>query len=362
MRSPRPLMQGTTVGHTQPVLQGRMIAYGSPWESNAYCGIMAGRVTPVQNISSEAHMRVLFIFLDGVGLGPADSRTNPFVTARMPHLRQLAGGQRLVAGVAPLHTQLASVVALDACLGVPGMPQSASGQAALLTGINVPAQIGQHYGPWPNQAIVNLLHNGNLFRAVRSAGKEAALIGAYPPSYFAAIQSGRRLYSVIPLAAVAAGLPLLTAEDLHAGRALAADLTGEGWRERLGLSDTPLLTPREAGMRMAALAAKLDFAFFEYWLSDYAGHGQDMAAAVGLLDKLDEMLGGLMAGWERVPDGLIVITSDHGNMEDLSTRGHTTNPVPGLLIGAPETRRRLAESLHGLPDVAPMILRVLSGD
>ncbi len=304
-------------------------------------------------------MRVLFLFLDGVGLGPDDPATNPLARAAMPNLTQLLDGQRLVASAAPLEAARATLVALDACLGVPEMPQSASGQAALLTGLNVPALIGMHYGPWPNQAIVNLLANGNLFRAVRRAGKRAALLNAYPPSYFAAIASGRRLYSAIPQAVVSAGIPLKTTEDLNAGRALSADFTGQGWHERLGLRDTPLLTPTEAGARMAALANALDFAFFEYWPSDYAGHGQDMAEALDLLATLDEMLGGLLAAWDD-KEGLLLITSDHGNLEDLGTRGHTTNPAPALLIGAPTHRRKMAATLRSLPDVAPGIMRLLA--
>lgn len=303
-------------------------------------------------------MRVLFLFLDGVGLGPDDPTTNPLAQAVMPHLTGLLAGRRLVAGITPLETERATVVALDASLGVAGMPQSASGQAALLTGLNVPALIGMHYGPWPNQAIVNLLANGNLFRAIRKAGKEAALLNAYPPSYFAAIASGRRLYSAIPQAVVSAGIPLKTAADLKAGRALSADFTGQGWHDRLGLRDTPLLTPVAAGRRLATLAKALDFAFFEYWLSDYAGHGQDMAVALGLLATVDEMLGGLLAAWDDA-EGLILITSDHGNLEDLSTRGHTANPVPALLIGAPARRRSMAASLHNLADIAPAIIRLL---
>lgn len=304
-------------------------------------------------------MRVLFLFLDGVGLGPDDPTINPLALAPMPNLRRLLGGRRLVAGVAPLGAERASVVALDACLGVPGSPQSASGQAALLTGLNVPRLIGGHYGPWPNQAIVNLLGNGNLFRAVRRAGKKAALLNAYPPSYFAAIQAGRRLYSAVPQAVVSAGIPLRTADDLHKGQALSADFTGRGWHDRLGLTDTPLLTPAAAGARLAALASALDFAFFEYWLSDYAGHGQDMTDALGLLTSLDEMLGGLLAAWDD-DAGLILITSDHGNLEDLSTRGHTTNPVPAVVVGAAAARRRMIPSLRSLPDVAPAVMRALT--
>ncbi len=303
-------------------------------------------------------MRVLFLFLDGVGLGPDDPGVNPLARAPMPNLRGLLGGSSLVAGSVPRESRRASVVALDACLGVPGMPQSASGQAALLTGLNVPGLIGGHYGPWPNQAIVNLLANGNLFRAVRRAGRQAALLNAYPPSYFAAIRTGRRLYSTVPQAVVSADIPLRTADDLRVGRALSADFTGRGWHDRLGLTDIPLLTPAAAGQRLAALASELDFAFFEYWLSDYAGHGQDMADALGLLASLDEMLGGLLAAWDD-DQGLIVITSDHGNLEDLSTRGHTTNPVPAIVIGAPAARRKLVGSLRSLPDIAPAIMRAI---
>ncbi len=305
-------------------------------------------------------MRVLFLFLDGVGLGPEDPATNPLARADMPNLARLLDGRRLVAGSTPLETARASVAGLDACLDVAGMPQSASGQAALLTGLNVPALIGSHYGPWPNQAIVNLLANGNVFRAVRRMGRRADFLNAYPPSYFAAIQSGRRLYSAIPQAAVSAGLALKTTDDLRAGRALSADFTGHAWRERLGLADTPLLTAREAGARMAALAAGADFTFFEYWLSDYAGHGQDMAEACALLESVDAMLGGLTDAWDDSA-GLIVLTSDHGNMEDLSTRGHTMNPVPALIIGAEEHRRRMAAALHSLPDIAPAIMRAIAG-
>jgi 2,3-bisphosphoglycerate-independent phosphoglycerate mutase len=309
-------------------------------------------------------MRVLFLFLDGVGLGANDPAVNPLAGAEMPNLRGVLGGQPLVASAAPFVSQHATLIPLDACLGVPGTPQSATGQATLLTGRNVPGEIGYHYGPKPNPAIAaylrssNGVHGGNLFQSLRDAGKRSALLNAYPASYFATIESGRRLYSAIPLAVVSAGLALKTADDLNAGRALSADFTGEGWRERLMLTDTPLLTPAGAGARLAELAAGYDLAFFEYWLSDYAGHGQDMAAALSLLAAFDEVLGGLLAAWDGEA-GIILITSDHGNLEDLSVRGHTTHPVPALVIGAPELRRPFTAGLRDLADVMPSILRLL---
>jgi hypothetical protein len=315
-------------------------------------------------IDNSTGPRLLFLFLDGVGLGANDPAINPLAGAAMPNLRALLGGQPPVAGAAPFESQRATLLPLDACLGVPGTPQSATGQATLLMGRNVPAEIGYHYGPKPNPAVAAFLrssngaHGGNLFQRLQDAGKRSALLNAYPQSYFAAIESGRRLYSAIPLAVISAGLALKTADDLRAGQALSADFTGQGWRERLKLEDTPLLTPAEAGTRLADLAAGYDLAFFEYWLSDYAGHGQDMAAALNLLATLDEVLGGLLAAWDDEA-GIILITSDHGNLEDLNVRGHTTHPVPAVVIGSPELRRRFTAGLCDLTDVTPGILRLL---
>lgn len=302
-------------------------------------------------------MHILFLFLDGIGLGRNDPATNPFAQANMPMLQSLLGGYRLVERVAPLHNLRSSLLALDACLDVPGVPQSATGQAALLTGRNVPAEIGGHFGPWPNDAISKILENGNLFSQLKKASKTASFLNAYPQRYFDAIQSGKRLYSAIPLAVTSAGYSLKTTQDLTDGLAISADFTAHGWHEHLGLNETPILTAAQAGERLASLARRSDFSFFEYWLSDYAGHGQNMIEARTLLETFDQVLEGLVAHWD-FKDGLIFLTSDHGNMEDLSTRRHTTNPVPGLLIGAPAFRRDFAAGLTDLTGVTPSILRL----
>jgi 2,3-bisphosphoglycerate-independent phosphoglycerate mutase len=303
-------------------------------------------------------MNILFIFLDGVGLGIDDASANPFARTQMPVLQQLLGGEKLLAGVAPRHGDRATLLALDASLGVAGVPQSATGQATLLTGVNVAAEVGYHYGPKPNTPVAEFLRNGNLFNTLKKSGCQAALLNAYPPTYFKAIESGRRLFSAIPLAVNSAGIPLKNAQDLADGRALSADFTSHGWRENLGFKDVALLTPQQAGGRLASLAQEIDFAFFEYWLSDYAGHHQDMDQAIVLLEVFDGVLEGLLANWDD-SKGLVLITSDHGNMEDMSTRRHTQNAVPALVIGATDLRRRFTHKLNSLADVAPAILDLL---
>ena len=315
-------------------------------------------------------MHLLFLFLDGVGLGANNPEINPFARAKMPTLHALLGNQTLIADSAPYHDEAATLLALDTTLNVAGMPQSATGQATLLTGINIPAEIGYHYGPKPNADVRQYLTSSQstqkitekkfgitIFSWLRAKNKTAALLNAYPDGYFKGINSGKRLYSAIPLAVTQAGFPLFTAEDLYAERALSADFTGEGWRKKLKDEDAPIFAPKAAGEKLVELCSQDDFSFFEYWASDYAGHKQDMEWAIKQLEVFDGVLAGLIKAMPK--DLLVLVTSDHGNMEDLSTRRHTIAKVPCLLIGTEEIREKFVEEgLKNLADITPAIKRV----
>ena len=302
-------------------------------------------------------MRVLFIFMDGIGLGANNPETNPLARAKMPNLNQLLDGRSWLKEAAPFHGKSASLLAVDPAVGVSGLPQSATGQAILLTGINIPAELGYHYGPKPNPEVAAFLKEATLFSRFVKEGKKAALLNGYPPRYFDGIDSGKRLYSSIPLSVVNAGLPLLRHDDLFAGHALSADFTGEGWRSMLGFKDAPVMEPKRAGQKLAALAKEYDFSLFEYWASDYAGHKQQMENAIQLMETFDEVLAGLMEAWDE--DGLILVTSDHGNMEDLSTRRHTDANVPALVIGNKTARDEFTRNLKDLTDIAPAIWKTV---
>ncbi|MGE5124219.1 MAG: alkaline phosphatase family protein, partial [Acidobacteriaceae bacterium] len=252
-------------------------------------------------------------------------------------------------------TPLATLMAVDASMGIEGTPQSATGQASLLTGKNVPAWLGEHEGPKPTPPIIELLARGTIFTQLGQRGRSVALVNAFPPRYFSAIERGYRLPGVIALSAQQAGLHLHTKEDLHAGRAISADFSGEGWRSHLGYPDMPELSLNEAGVRLSSLAVQHDLTVFEYWLTDVAGHHQDTQAAHAILKTLDEVLGSLV----RSVDGdhtLVLVTSDHGNLEDLSSRHHTANDVPLLLIGSQKSRDGFLQGLDGRcrskPDLA----------
>ncbi len=151
--------------------------------------------------------KLLFFFLDGVGLGNADPIINPFAAATMPTLERLLGGKKLTLKSIPLESERATLLALDANLGVAGLPQSATGQATLLIGKNVPAVIGNHYGPKPNQAVSDIIIEDNLFKQLKQSGLKVSFLNAFPPSYFEAIGSGKRLYGTIALAGREGGCP-----------------------------------------------------------------------------------------------------------------------------------------------------------
>ena len=301
---------------------------------------------------------VLIFFMDGVGLGPADPETNPFVKARMPALTGLLGESwygrpaNWEMGRGRRTSKRASLVPTDPNLGLPGRPQSATGQATILTGRNVAQIVGEHYGPKPNRAVAEVVRQGNLFQEVLAAGGSAALLTPYPQGYFDAIDSGKRLLSSVPLAASSAGLSLMTADDLRAGRAISPGFTGQGWRDFLDYSDIPIMTLAEAGRKIAAVAGDYAFSFFEHWPSDRSGHRGSLSEAIQHLETIDGAIAGLLEAWDD-ERGLLIITSDHGNIEEKDHRQHSRNPVPTILVG--RDHARLAQQISDLTHIATVV-------
>lgn len=283
--------------------------------------------------------------MDGVGLGVSDPGVNPFAAARTPFLASLLGGP-LTLERGPLTTPNLHFRHLSATLSHDGLPQSATGQTALLTGLNGADIMNGHYGPWPGPTLKRTLDGGTLFSEVVRAGGRAALANAFPPGYFRALETGKQRVNVPVYAARAAGIPLHSQTDYDAGRAVSADLDGS----YLGAPQPP----GEAGARLARLAGDAELTFFDFWLTDTAGHRWPFAEAVTLAQKLDAFLAGLVPA---LGETTLLITSDHGNLEDKSTRSHTRNPVPLLAIGPQAESFAEAESLL---DVAPALRRILA--
>jgi len=303
-----------------------------------------------------APRRAILVFLDGVGIGPGDPAHNPFAAAHLPRLRALLGGRLPVAehldGDGRIVAEGAVLAAADATLGVEGLPQSGTGQTTLLTGRNGAAEYGRHFGPWVPTPLRPLLAAENLLRRAVDAERMAAFANAYPLSGAPADPRIFRRPAGPMLAAQSAGALTRGAAELAEGRAVASSITNERWQERLG-SDIPQVTPDQAARTLARIAAEADVTLFAHYDTDYTGHRGDLAGAVAALERVDAFLGALADALP--PDALLVVSSDHGNVEDVRG-GHTINPVPVLALGPGRERFVNARSLM---DVTPMMFDAL---
>ncbi|HSM35056.1 MAG TPA: alkaline phosphatase family protein [Longimicrobiales bacterium] len=309
-------------------------------------------------VGAGAIRRSLLVFVDGVGIGAEDAARNPFLTASMPTLDRLLGG-RPHEGTPSLGSAegAAACVPLDACLGVEGLPQSGTGQAALLTGTNAPRAFGRHFGPWTPVALRPVVAAGNLLTVARADGRTVAFANAYPEELVAAADDPRPpapLRAATVIAARGAGALVRGTPELARGSAVASEITNGGWREHLRRTEVPEIDAAAAGANLAAIAGAHDLTLFAHYSTDTAGHTGDADRAIAALERLDAFLDGLVRG--SPADLRIVVASDHGNIEDLSA-GHTRHPALGLVLGPGAAA--FAGGLRSILDVAPAMLAEL---
>jgi 2,3-bisphosphoglycerate-independent phosphoglycerate mutase len=294
--------------------------------------------------------RILLLFFDGWGLGANDPAINPFLSAPMPTWRALFDGAMPTNANGHYHSARATLVPTDATLGVPGLPQSGTGQTTIFTGVNAARINGEHFGPYPNETLRAILATETIFHRVVASGKSAAFANAFPPFFFDRLARNKARRSAMTQAVGAAGVRYRGIDDLRTGRAVSPFVTNDLWREHG--ADVPLITAHDAGKNLARLARDHSLTVFEYFLTDAAGHKANPEYTARVLGQVDELLAGVLEENDD-DETLIVTTSDHGNVEDASAKKHTLNPVPTVLIGA--RRERIAPQIHSLTDIAPAV-------
>jgi len=284
---------------------------------------------------------VLLIFIDGLGLGVSDYACNPLARFSPRVLNCFA--DRL--GPLPRN---GACLPIDACLNVPGVPQSATGQTTLFTGVNAADLLGQHLAGFPNQELKDLLRRESLVSRLKKESYSVNFANTYTPGFF---KERPRWVSATTAMCEGAGLRLNTLDDLLARRSLYMDFTNRLLSR--GGHQVPIWSATEAAEVLVRQATEYDLCFYEYFLSDLAGHRGTPAENEKVLSELDEFLFHVVSGME-LDKGSLVITSDHGNIEDSCLPGHTMNDVPGLFWGP---IRDQLDGMHrlDLTQVAPMI-------
>jgi len=288
---------------------------------------------------------VLLFFIDGLGIGTRGP-FNPL--DNLPDAAPLAVFQNETPD--PLFDGI--VVPTDPRLGVEGRPQSASGQTTILTGVNAPAELGYHKQGFPNKPLLEIIGARSIFRQLREAGVgPVTFANAYTDRFFT---ERPRWISATTAAVEAAGMTFRNIADLKNDAAVFMDFTNRVLIER-GV-DVAERTEEKAADVLARIASENRFTLYEYFITDKVGHEQDMPKAREILTSLARFIRELLARLD-LKRTTIILTSDHGNIEDLSSRNHTLHLVPTIIWGA--ERERIAATIKNLADITPAIVEIL---
>lgn len=294
----------------------------------------------------------LVIFLDGVGIGKKDNRNNPFFTnpfdffgdnfEETPHLdnQKLERNEKYV-------------FPIDACMEIEGLPQSGTGQTSIYCGINASQIIDRHFGPYAHSRLKPILEESNIFTALKSKGKKVFFANAFPQVFFDYINSGKTRLNVTSVMMQYAKMRFNNVDDLVKSKAITAEITNQRWVDKLDYN-IPIIEPEIAAETLMRISSENHFTLFEYFHTDHLGHGRVATEKEQLLSDLDRFLNYILQNIGS--DISLLICSDHGNIEDMSTRGHTLNPALGITAG--KNAEQLRNRIKYLYDIKPAIMEL----
>ncbi len=294
----------------------------------------------------------ILIFIDGVGIGKKDFESNPFFKygfktftenfGEIPHLGKLK-----------LKCDNGFLFPVDARMGVDGIPLSGTGQTSIFCGVNAPKIIKQHFGPYPYSTLVPLIKEKNIFHEFKKRKKKVAFVNAYPKQFFEYVNSGRRRLSVTTLSCLLSGIRLNKIADLRNGKALAADIDNIRFTEKMGYK-LKVISPQTAAKRLIRIGSKNHLTVFEIFHMDHHGHGRAPEYMEHTIKILDEFLLYITKNLEK--EMTLIVSSDHGNFEDLSIKMHTLNPALGMVFG--KNSEVISKKIKKLYDIKPTIMEM----
>jgi 2,3-bisphosphoglycerate-independent phosphoglycerate mutase len=307
--------------------------------------------------------KLIFIFFDGVGIGKA-LPTNPFYAAKTDYLPFYESGCRLP------DTDQTPVKAIDAQLGVKGMPMSATGQTALFTGVNVPAILNEHRDSYPDKLMRKIIKEKNIFSLLKKNNVNPRFINAFPGSthlftpehihirddgefYFSPLFKAqyKRSISVTTCMMIANRMIPFGAADILSEKALYHDFSNQSLDVRE--PNLAKFTPEKAAEIIYNVSRNYDLLLYEYFQTDFYGHGFDFSECIDLVRQLNRLVKHLVSLLDKENDTLL-ITSDHGNLEDNTTQLHTGNPVPLVTWGYRSAELR--DKIESLVEIKPAVI------
>ena len=212
-------------------------------------------------------------------------------------------------------------IPVDTNMGVNGIPQSATGQSSIFTGLNTASIMGAHIPGFPGPKLKKIIIESNLFKFFAKRGLNCAFANAYVRFSLEDLNK-MNLKSVTTVMLESVLGWTRDIEKLLSGQAVYHDITNKS----IASDKIPIITPEKAAENLLRIAEKNDFTLFEYFLTDRAGHSMDIKFLKECFDNLSRFILEIIKGLKS--NMAFFLTSDHGNSEDLSVKTHTKNPVP----------------------------------
>ncbi|OGJ88301.1 MAG: hypothetical protein A2268_05325 [Candidatus Raymondbacteria bacterium RifOxyA12_full_50_37] len=281
--------------------------------------------------------KIIFLFIDGFGKSLCPEKNNPVSSLSFPELFNLVYDKS---------------ISIDAVMEVPGLPQSATGQTSILCGVNAQKEIGRHFPGFPGPALKKIIEEKNVYLQLKERGLSGTFANGYLCSTLREVSIRlERHMSATTIAALSGLGQVRLIRDLQTGNAVYQDITNEIASQK-GFP-VPVISPTLAAQNLIRIAERHHLTLFEYFQTDLAGHQQDSIAAARVLQNLETYLVHLM--YPGLPtDTTLVLTSDHGNLEDLSIAQHTQNPVPFFACGP--GREFLYSRVRNLANIVPAMI------
>jgi 2,3-bisphosphoglycerate-independent phosphoglycerate mutase len=287
---------------------------------------------------------VILLFIDGVGIGDNEPDFNPCASSETGIFNSVPlplGGFK---------------VGLDANLNTDGLPQSATGQTAIYTGMNTAQLIGRHLFGFPNNPLRTLLATESLFVKLTEQGKTCRFLNAFRPLFFTSpeIFKDMRMSATTEMNR-AAGLPFNTIHEIKKGRALYHDYSNRVLRDLH--FKMPEFSASDAAETMLNVSHEFDLLLYEYFETDRAGHDRDLKNAIFEIHKVEKLIVEIIKRINLI-DTILIVISDHGNIEDLRTKSHTRNPAFCAVWNNGDEKALL--SLKSITDIYGYIMQTLN--
>jgi len=235
-------------------------------------------------------------------------------------------------------------IAVDAGMGVTGIPQSATGQTALFTGCNAAKFMNQHIQGFPGPSLRKIIQENNLFSELTALGRKVVFANAYIQHTLDQLLE-KNTGSVTTVMTGASIGSVKNLADLKAGDAVYHDIIRKSIVDRFDIDE---ISPEQGARDLIKIADQHDFTLFEYFLTDKAGHKCDIELLTVALKDFSEFFCSLIRFAKN--EIAVILTSDHGNCEQLNTKQHTLNPVPLFVYGLPMPDKEKVNSIEKIYD------------